>query len=271
MVSTTTFTLLALSALGRVVSAAAPAQCTAIDPAPEGVVCGASGFVQNPAGKLFAVERLSLEGCSNYCGSNDACNTFQYRNTNEGSCVLYGDVLSDMRFSNDDFSWDNFYEKSCFECSKNTLIDLDFNVDQSTEDWSMTQDVEDSFFFDNLNVGGRNVFRVLDAADSGSATITYTPTFQLEAGPTYRLQFMLRTNLPDKTDFSLLTFYLATNEEIVFEYTPSGGTQVGEATLFSTDFTLEQRDAGEGTFLFNAKSSGLPLDWYFNYLYIQRI
>lgn len=153
----------------------------------------------------------------------------------------------------------------------NALIDLTFNTMQSADDWSMTQDVEDSFFFDNVKIGAENVFRIIDAADSGSAVLTYAPTFQLEAGPTYKLAFGLKTNFPDDTDWSLLTFFLATNDELVVEYNPRDGAQTGDWINFSTEFTIQPVDAGEGSLLIKADASGKPLDWYFSYIYLQSL
>ncbi|KAH6957751.1 hypothetical protein BKA56DRAFT_702667 [Ilyonectria sp. MPI-CAGE-AT-0026] len=271
MALTKVFTALALSALGGAASAWAPAICNAVDPAPDGLVCGQTGFASNPAGKLFSIERLSRESCTTYCGSNEACTTFEYRNTAEGSCTLFGGAFSDLRFNADDHAWDEYYEMGCFQCSKNALIDLTFNTMQSADDWSMTQDVEDSFFFDNVKIGAENVFRILDAEDSGSAVLTYAPTFQLEAGPTYKLAFGLKTNFPDDTDWSLLTFFLATNDELVVEYNPRDGAQTGDWINFSTEFTVRPVDAGEGSLLIKADASGKPLDWYFSYIYLQSL
>lgn len=117
MALTKVFTALALSTLGGVASAWAPAICNAVDPAPDGLVCGQTGFASNPAGKLFSIESLSRESCTTYCGSNEACTTFEYRNTAEGSCTLFGGAFSDLRFNADDHAWDEYYEMGCFQCS----------------------------------------------------------------------------------------------------------------------------------------------------------
>ncbi|KPM34839.1 hypothetical protein AK830_g11728 [Neonectria ditissima] len=264
-------TFLALSALAAVVSADAPAVCSAVDPAPDGLVCGATGDIKNLDGRLTAIEQLSVEQCSNYCGTMAGCTTFQYRDTSGGRCVLFSSTPSDLGYLDDTYSWDQFYEMGCFECSTNAVVDIDFSTLENLDDFSMTMDTEDTFFFDTQTVEAQTVFRVLEATDSGSALVSYAPKFQLEADATYKLGFQVKSNHPDETDLSLLSFYVSTNDEIIFEYSPVGGNKMGSWSTFSPEFTVREVDAGEGDLSIQFHASGLQLDWFFSYIYLPKV
>ncbi|KAH7153495.1 hypothetical protein EDB81DRAFT_932069 [Dactylonectria macrodidyma] len=282
MSSTKALVLLALSTLGQVVSAVAPHICTALDSAPEGAVCGKTGSMSNPFGRLFAVERLSLEQCASYCSSRGDCGTFLYSAASEGRCTLYESPVADHGFTEGETGEDSTFDVSCFSCSSNALIDLNFNTMQSVDEWSMEEkrkNTDDTtpqnFALMNQRINGANVLRVIDASDldldSERAIITYNPTFDLVGGATYRLSFQISSNLVNGAGFDLLTFFLATNDELIVEYTPTDGVKVGDWTIFTTDVTIHPADGGQGTFLFEAKASGLPLDWYFQWLYLQAL
>ncbi|KAK7422506.1 hypothetical protein QQX98_001518 [Neonectria punicea] len=271
MFSSKSFTLLALSALAGVASAVAPSVCSAFDPSPDGLICGDAGDIKNLNERLTAIEQLSVEQCANYCGTMAGCTTFQYRDTSGGRCVLFSSSLTDLGYLDDPYSWDVLYEMGCFECSNNALIDIDFSTLETLDDFSMTMDTEDTFFFDTQSLEAQTVFRVLEATDSGAALVSYAPKFQLEADATYKLGFQVKTNHPDETDLSLLSFYVATNDEIIFEFSPENANKMGGWSTFSPEFTVRAVDAGEGDFSIQFHASGLQLDWFFSYIYLQRI
>lgn len=153
----------------------------------------------------------------------------------------------------------------------NALVDVDFTSPDSVSDWSLTSDPKGSFYLDHDTIAGQPVFRIIGNAASGSAITTYAPTFQLEADASYKLEFKMRTSLPTQTDLSLLTFGVATDDEVVFEYSPEGGVQVADWTIYTAQFTIQAREAGEGSLLFKMDASMLPLNWYFSYIYLQPI
>jgi hypothetical protein len=153
-------------------------------------------------------------------------------------------------------------------------MDINFNAVESLDDWSMTTETDDTFFFDTQSVDGKKVFRVLEASDTGSANIFYSANFPLDPGATYRLGFQVKSNKPDQTDLSKLEMFVAAHDEIIFEYSPEEGSksgQVGDWGVYTPEFTVHPVDAGQGSFQFRITANGQQLDWFFSYIYLQKV
>ncbi|KAF7541348.1 hypothetical protein G7Z17_g11977 [Cylindrodendrum hubeiense] len=173
-----------------------------------------------------------------------------------------------------------WYQSGCFECSSDdTALDLDFTY-ADISDWTLTSDDANAFHMDLQTSDGKPSLRILEIYPKGKATIDYLSTFNVEAEATYELVFDVRSSLPvnqhtglPDTDFSLLTFYITTNGNIIHETIPVNGVwDRGQGWLkFTSHFVVRKEDAGAAKLSFTLHASGVHLDWYLSYLWVRKV
>ncbi|KAH7139802.1 hypothetical protein B0J13DRAFT_558502 [Dactylonectria estremocensis] len=256
----------------------APKSCKAVAPPPAGRTCGVEGYINqaDQSGRWPPQKKNNLKECATLCFSGPDCTAFRYRQ--DGNCQIFTQEFSSYGF-NASTSGSYWYQKECFECSDDgTVLDIDFR-DNDVSDWCLTDDVDDSFELDIQTADGLSSLRVRELATEGEAQVEYLTEFQVDAG-TYEMVFNVRSNLPvgrqtgvPDTDFKLLTFYVSTNDRVIFETIPVDGVwNGGEGWYkFSSKFVVQRGEEGAATLSFAVHASGSQLDWYLGYLYINSV
>ncbi|KAH7129289.1 hypothetical protein EDB81DRAFT_764436 [Dactylonectria macrodidyma] len=257
----------------------APKSCKAVAPPPAGRTCGVEGYINqaDQSGRWPPQKKDSLKECATLCFSGPDCTAFRYRQ--DGNCQIFTQEFSSYGFTAGT-SGSYWYQKECFECSDDgTVLGIDFH-DNDVSNWCFTGDVDDSFELDIQTSDGLSSLRVRELATQGVAQVEYLTEFQVESETTYEMVFNVRSNLPvgrqtglPDTDFKLLTFYVSTNDKVIYETIPVDGVwNGGEGWFkFSSKFVVQSGEKGAATLSFAVHASGSQLDWYLGYLYINSV
>ncbi|KAH8666062.1 hypothetical protein BGZ61DRAFT_592790 [Ilyonectria robusta] len=257
----------------------APKTCKAVAPPPARLTCGTEGYIsQNElTGRWPVQKKNSLAECATLCYTGPDCTAFHYRE--DGNCQIFIKTWASYGFypSTSGTYW---YQKECFECSDaDAVLDVDFH-DRNVSNWSLKTEVDGSFYMDVQTADGIPALRILESATEGEAQVNYLPEFEVEAETTYELVFNARSNLPvnqqtgmPETDFKLLTFYVYTHDDVIFETIPVNGAWTGGQgwLKFSSKFVVQKGEEGAATLAFTVHASGSQLDWYLGYLYIKKV
>lgn len=141
----------------------------------------------------------------------------------------------------------------CADLLENALLDVNFATAENL-DWSLPAEYEDILYYDAQSIDGQQVLRVLELANSGMGSISFSADFPLEAGAMYRLGFGVKTNKPGATDLSKLEMFVAAHDELILEYSPEDSSKTGQVEdwgYYAPEFTVRPVDAGQGTFEFS--------------------
>ncbi|CAM1504613.1 Fc.00g022040.m01.CDS01 [Cosmosporella sp. VM-42] len=278
MVSSKTFTILAVSALGGVDAIPTTLQARSDSPSCrpsiyQDAFCNADGYItDNQAMPFLHASALGFEECVNSCAVADGCKTIYWM---AGTCAIYSGQLTRANFGpggNGGF-WNDI---SCFDCGTvDPILDLDFE-NQNVDDWSISDDTENNYYFDiqtpeTAVKGSTHAFRVLEGGETGSARVQYNPAIPVEVG-TYKLGFTAKNNYqPDPTSSTKWEFVTVTVSSVgrdLYRGPPGGGSLGRGWYQFEMDFEVADGQEGPAYLSFAMSASGFLLDYYFDDIYI---
>ncbi|KAK7429707.1 hypothetical protein QQZ08_003733 [Neonectria magnoliae] len=248
-----------------------PAPLTCWPTTADGAVCSKNGFVNSDWLKnTYQGPEASEQDCEGACTLTPGCASLSY-NGETGICYTSTRPFSEADFTPDggqgSFTWSQI---ECLECFDNSVLNLGFEDDSSTNDWTLEGDLDLGWFLDNPEVPANmnRALRIGEPTAFADATTTYNPTFAIKTGIQYQFGYRLRIDRNNHivTPFDAVTFYISTNDEIVYEFTPQGAK--GDTIQGKEKFTLNGGEEGDATFQIAIKGTRGGLDYYFDYAYV---
>ncbi|KAK7414072.1 hypothetical protein QQX98_007015 [Neonectria punicea] len=247
-----------------------PAPLTCYPTTADGAVCFKNGFVNTDwLLNTYQGPEASEQDCEGACSLTPGCTALSY-NVDTGICYTSTRPFSEADFTPDDggsFSW---AQMECLDCFDNSILNLGFEDDSSINDWTLEGDLDLGWFLDNpeVPVNVNRALRIGEPTAFADATATYNPTFAIKTGIPYQFGYRLRIDRNNHivTPFDAVTFYISTNDEVVYEFTPQGAK--GDTIQGKEKFTLNGGEEGDATFQIAIKGTRGGLDYYFDYVYV---
>ncbi|KPM38410.1 hypothetical protein AK830_g8161 [Neonectria ditissima] len=251
--------------------AVGPAPLTCWPASPNGSLCSKNGFVSKPfMDSTSQGPEASVVDCQGACTLMPGCTAFAY-NAKTRNCYTSARPWAEADFVEDNgdgsIEWSQI---ECLDCFDNSILNLGFEEDSSVDSWTLEGDLDLGWFLDNpaVPVNYNRALRIGEPTAFADATATYNPTFPIKASVQYQFGYRLRIDRSNHivTPFDAVTFYVSTNDEVVYEFTPQGSKDT--SIEGKEKFTLLGGEEGDATFQIGIKGTRSGLDYYFDYIYI---
>ncbi|KAF7558228.1 hypothetical protein G7Z17_g94 [Cylindrodendrum hubeiense] len=259
----------------------APVTCLRREPE-NGEICMREGTVVDETDSLnqpyswILTRKACADECARFEGFGKTCTAFSFQE--RVGCQLFNGDFSARGFS-DSYSSIVWYQRECWTCTNQAILDLDFERATAASDWKIGIDDSNAFEFDVMEVDS-----VTDPTTFSDALVVSEKTsehvagrldcqqgFNLESGKTYKIVFSAMTSYKgDDFDWGRLTLVVWNEKKILFQSPPANGVDLGKGwSRFKLTFEIDEGQEGVAGLSMWFWTSEKSADWIIDDLYIE--